>query len=697
VQVKSRYSYFHNFIYSAQLAGTYCLVIALSACSAKLSGSVIPTSSSTPTTTATLFLVGNLTPSHGSIAGGTLLTINGTSFTSTSTITVGGTDCPVSGTPTSTQIICTTAAHALGQVSVVVSNPTTTLSTTFANSFTYSADAPVLNAAPIAPVSGTTLGSTPVVISGTGFLSGATATVGGQTCTSGVLNTGVSPNTYTCNTAAHAGGAVAIVLTNPDGQISAASSAYTYIAPAIAPAGLTYSTNPAWYASNVTITSNSPTCGGGAVLSYAVAPALPTGLTLNTTSGIISGTPTMAVASATYVVTAANATGSTTVNLILGVSDFGNGSSGAFSATSSSQVINNYTYVTDATVASGATGMNVYDPSNFYSGDRVLILQTQGAVANSMFWEFGTVAYTPPAGTTYVALNAGLTNAYTSGTYNTTSALVTQMIRVPQYTNATIPAGIVLTSPAWEAITGNHYGGVIAFNVSGTLTVNGSINAAALGFRGGTGVVNAAGANSQAGESWIGKGNTSTAQNNGGGGGSTSAAATSQSGAGGSYATAGGGGSSSYAGTSGSAGGTFGIADLTHIFMGPGGGGSTDARGCGTTAPTGSSGGGLILIYANNLILGAAGSISANGAAATADSTCAGDVGGAGSGGSIYVKSSQMTIGVNLITAIGGTATTFTVGPNTGTGGAGGNGRIRLDYNTISGSSNPAVGFTAAP
>lgn len=53
----------------------------------------------------------------------------------------------------------------------------------------------------------------------------------------------------------------------------------------------------------------------GAVSSYSVTPALPAGINLNTTTGAISGTPTTAAAQATYVVTATNASGSTTVSL----------------------------------------------------------------------------------------------------------------------------------------------------------------------------------------------------------------------------------------------------------------------------------------------------------------------------------------------------------------------------------------------
>ncbi len=52
-----------------------------------------------------------------------------------------------------------------------------------------------------------------------------------------------------------------------------------------------------------------PTLSGGTATSYSITPALPTGLTFNTTNGTISGTPSVVSASATYTVTGNNATG----------------------------------------------------------------------------------------------------------------------------------------------------------------------------------------------------------------------------------------------------------------------------------------------------------------------------------------------------------------------------------------------------
>jgi hypothetical protein len=57
----------------------------------------------------------------------------------------------------------------------------------------------------------------------------------------------------------------------------------------------------------------------GTVTSYGVSPALPAGLTLNTSTGQITGTPSAESAAANYVITAANSGGSTTFSLAITV------------------------------------------------------------------------------------------------------------------------------------------------------------------------------------------------------------------------------------------------------------------------------------------------------------------------------------------------------------------------------------------
>ena len=77
----------------------------------------------------------------------------------------------------------------------------------------------------VLPASGTTAGGTAVTVSGTGFLAGATVTLGG-TAASNV--TVVNSTTITATTAAHAAGAVNVVVTNTDSQSGTLANGYTY-------------------------------------------------------------------------------------------------------------------------------------------------------------------------------------------------------------------------------------------------------------------------------------------------------------------------------------------------------------------------------------------------------------------------------------------------------------------------------------
>jgi hypothetical protein len=62
-----------------------------------------------------------------------------------------------------------------------------------------------------------------------------------------------------------------------------------------------------------------PTHTGGAVVSWSVTPALPAGLTLSTTTGTISGTPTASAVPTGYVVIATNSGGQSPFSLTIGV------------------------------------------------------------------------------------------------------------------------------------------------------------------------------------------------------------------------------------------------------------------------------------------------------------------------------------------------------------------------------------------
>ena len=69
------------------------------------------------------------------------------------------------------------------------------------------------------------------------------------------------------------------------------------------------------------MTTVTPTSSGGPVTSWSVSPSLPSGLSLDSSTGAISGTPSAMTSSATYTVTATNTGGSTTADVTIGVND----------------------------------------------------------------------------------------------------------------------------------------------------------------------------------------------------------------------------------------------------------------------------------------------------------------------------------------------------------------------------------------
>ncbi len=89
------------------------------------------------------------------------------------------------------------------------------------------------------------------------------------------------------------------------------------VPPVPAPSALSYA-SPQVYTVGVLILPSRPSVTG-TVATYTTTPALPTGLSLNATTGEITGTPTAAMANATYTISAQNAGGSTSFALSLTV------------------------------------------------------------------------------------------------------------------------------------------------------------------------------------------------------------------------------------------------------------------------------------------------------------------------------------------------------------------------------------------
>lgn len=107
-----------------------------------------------------------------------------------------------------------------------------------------------------------------------------------------------------------------VTATNSSGSVAEIISIIVNSEPA--PSNLTYGVNSYTFVRNSPIVALTPTVSGD-VTAYSVAPALPTGLALDTTTGIISGTPTVTSTATNYLVTATNAVGNTSRTISIAV------------------------------------------------------------------------------------------------------------------------------------------------------------------------------------------------------------------------------------------------------------------------------------------------------------------------------------------------------------------------------------------
>ena len=334
---------------------------------------------------------------------------------------------------------------------------------------------------------------------------------------------------------------------------------------------------------------------------------------------------------------------------------------------------------TEAPIDSACTGTSgtyslTATNAAFAANQIILIHQTQGTGAGT--WQRNTIAgYTAGTITLINALNAD----YTTGA---------QVRVLKQYTNVTINSAKTYTAKAWDGTVG----GILAFVLSGTVTVMGIGTATGKGFRGGSKNTSARAGGYQ-GEGTGGTGTVSSSPNgNGGGGGIGNTAPGSMiNGAGGGNGTVG----INTTGNPGAGGNISGSSDLISMTFGGGGGGGGTNSGGGTVlqdhGADGGTGGGIVFITGTTITI--TGGITSDGVNGGVDYL--GDKsgsGGAGAGGSILLKGQTVTLGTGLVHANKGTQTDS---PYAGPGSDGGDGRAHLDYYTsYTGTTSPTLNAT---
>ncbi len=171
--------------------------------------------------------VTGVNPASGPATGGTSVTITGSGFVAGTMVRVG--NLPASGVVVDapTQITATTPPGN-GVADVTVTTPYGTSPTSSADHFTYT-PAPAPTVTQVNPDTGSTVGGTPVTLTGTGF-TGATAAYFGGGFGTGL--TVVSDTEITVTSPASAAGTVDVTVVTPTGA-SATTSAdqFTYVAP----------------------------------------------------------------------------------------------------------------------------------------------------------------------------------------------------------------------------------------------------------------------------------------------------------------------------------------------------------------------------------------------------------------------------------------------------------------------------------
>ncbi len=308
------------------------------------------TSDSDSDSTPTPPKIQGISPSLGSIDGGTQLMLVGTGFTpGPNTIWLGGSLCTEVNYISSSVLTCVTGPNSSGAKSVLLANSIgqlsyyPALSQSYANGYTFSAPPPILigntgvchNASDdpsVCPASGWSGESTQVKISGNSFQSGAIVLIGGQICCNISLNVGetcegndiyptvntsILPQTISCYAPPNPiiGGAIVSVI-NPDQQsIVTSDTPYTYVDPAY----LTYPSPSSTPTVNVAMTSMSIDSTKFKTLrtvKFYIDPELPSGISLNESTGTISGTPDTVTAETTYTISAVNDKGRATSTTI---------------------------------------------------------------------------------------------------------------------------------------------------------------------------------------------------------------------------------------------------------------------------------------------------------------------------------------------------------------------------------------------
>lgn len=235
-------------------------------------------------------IVSSITPTSGTVNGGTSVTITGINFTGATGVSFGGAAATSVTVVSDTSITCTTALGSVGAASVQV---TTAGGPNTANTlYTYVLTPPTIT--DMAPFTGSTTGGTSVTITGTNFTAATGVTFRGVPAT-GV--TVVSATSIICTTPAGTLGSASVQITTPSG--TASSSIFTYVPPQPTVSSITPNTGSILGGTTVTITGTNLSGTGGVTIGGVPA----TNLTVIGSTSLTCITPVGSVGTASVAVT----------------------------------------------------------------------------------------------------------------------------------------------------------------------------------------------------------------------------------------------------------------------------------------------------------------------------------------------------------------------------------------------------------
>jgi hypothetical protein len=193
-------------------------------------------------------VVTGVSPASGPQAGGTSVTISGTSLANASSVTFGGTAAAV--TADSATSITATSPAGTGTVDVVVTTPGGTSTATSLDQFTY-VPGPAITS--ISPTTGPTAGGTTVTIDGSNLENANAVDFGSSAGTVSADST----TSITVTSPAGSAGAVTVSVTTPSGTANAPQQ-FTYVVPPPPPgiSGIAPSTGSAAGGTAVTISGS---------------------------------------------------------------------------------------------------------------------------------------------------------------------------------------------------------------------------------------------------------------------------------------------------------------------------------------------------------------------------------------------------------------------------------------------------------